>query len=232
MCLYFFIYIYQEKSSSYHTVASDVGTNQLFLPSDNISSQSYMNNISEWTENNKMQLNERKTKLMVFNYTKNHQFATRINLNGTLLETISETTLLGTVISSDLTWHKNTELLTKKGYQRMTILRNLYQFDIPQEDLVMIYAQYIRSILEYNSNVWFSNLTEEEKDDIERVQRVALKIIMQEKYICYEQALKNLNLDTLQERRLMLAERFAKKCPKSEKFQNLFPKNEKDGLNL
>ena len=131
-------------------VASDVGTHQLFLPSDNISSQSYMNNISEWTENNKMQLNERKTKVMVFNYTKNHQFATRINLNGTLLETISETTLLGTVISSDLTWHKNTEMLTKKGYQRMTILRNLYDFDIPQEDLVIIYAQYIRSILEYN----------------------------------------------------------------------------------
>ena len=114
----------------------------------------------------------------------------------------------------------------------MTILCNLFEFDIPQEDLVMIYAQYIRSILEYNSNVWFSNLTEEEKDDIERVQRVALKIIMKEKYISYEQALKNLNLDTLQERRLMLAERFAKKCPKSEKFQNLFPKNEKDGLNL
>ena len=78
----------------------------------------------------------------------------------------------------------------------------------------------------------FSNLTEEEKDDIERVQRVALKIIMKEKYISYEQALKNLNLDTLQERRLMLAERFAKKCVKSEKFQNLFPKNEKEGLNL
>ena len=213
-------------------VASDVGINQLFLPSENIASQSYMNNICDWTEKNQMQLNERKTKVMIFNRTNKYQFATRISLNSTLLETISETTLLGTVISSDLTLHKNTEMLTKKGYQRMTILRNLYEFDIPQEDLVMIYAQYIRSILEYNSNVWFSNLTEEEKDDIERVQRVALKIIMKEKYISYEQALKNLNLDTLQERRLMLAERFAKKCAKSEKFQNLFPKNEKEGLNL
>jgi hypothetical protein len=47
-----------------------------------------------------------------------------------------------------------------------------------------------------------------------------------------EQALNNLNLDTLQDRRLMLAERFAKKCSKSEKFQKLFPKNEKEGINL
>ena len=191
-----------------------------------------MDKISEWTKNNKMKLNEKKTQIMIFNHTKKYQFATRINLDGTLLETISETTLLGTVITSDLTWHRNTEMITKKGYQRMTILRNLYEFDIPQKDLVQIYSQYIRSILEYNSNVWFSNLTEEDKDDIERVQRVALKIILKEKYISYEQALVDLNLDTLQNRRLMLAERFANKCTKGGKFQNLFPKNQKDGLNL
>ena len=112
---------------------------------------------------------------MIFNYTKNYQFATRIYLNNTLLETISETCLLGTIVSSDLTWHKNSEMLTKKGYQRMTILRNLYEFDIPVEDLVMIYSLYIRSILEFNSNVWFSSILEEEKDDIELVQKLLIK---------------------------------------------------------
>ena len=160
-----------------HHVASDIGVNQLYLPSENVCSQSYMNNVSEWTQSNKMELNERKSKVMIFNYTKNYQFATRIYLNNTLLETISETCLLGTIVSSDLTWHKNSEMLTKKGYQRMTILRNLYEFDIPVEDLVMIYSLYIRSILEFNSNVWFSSITEEEKDDIERVQKIACKII-------------------------------------------------------
>jgi benzoyl-CoA reductase/2-hydroxyglutaryl-CoA dehydratase subunit BcrC/BadD/HgdB len=87
-----------------------------------------------------MQLNARKTKVMIFNYTKNHQFATRISLNGALLETIYETTLLGTVISSDLTWHNNTEMITKKKYQRMTILSNLYEFDIPQESIRLFWA--------------------------------------------------------------------------------------------
>ena len=33
----------------------------------------------------------------------------------------------------------------------------------------------------------------------------------------------------LQERKLMLAERFAKKCAKSEKFQNQFPTNKIKG---
>ena len=75
-----------------------------------------MNTISEWTKNNKMRLNEKKTKVMIFNHTKNYQFAARIYRIGTLLQTVSGTSLLHTVISSDLTWHKNTEMLTKDDY--------------------------------------------------------------------------------------------------------------------
>ena len=61
----------------------------------------------------------------------------------------------------------------------MTILRNLYNFNIPEEDLVQIYCLYIRSVLEYNSSVWFSSITQEENYDIERVQRCACKIILE-----------------------------------------------------
>ena len=209
----------------YQHVASDIGVDQLYLPSQNSLSQNYMNNICEWTEINKMKLNEQKSKVMVFNFTKNYQFSTRVHLNNTLLEIIRETRLLGTIVSSDLTWHKNTQLLVQKGYQRMTMLRKLYNFDIPQEDLLLIYCLYIRSILEYNSNVWFSSITEEEKEDLERVQAISFRIILKEEYSDYQQALSDLNMKSLHERRQMLAFRFATKCTKSEKFSNLFPKN-------
>ena len=119
-----------------------------------------------------MKLNEEKSKLMIFNYN-DTKFSTRVSLNNTLLETISETRLLGTIISSDLKWHKNTQELTRKGYQRMTILRNLYEFDVPLEDMVYIYTLYIRSVLEVNSNVWFSSITEEETNNLEEVQLIA-----------------------------------------------------------
>ena len=192
-------------------VASDVGIDQLFLPSENVPAQKYMDNISRWTENNKMQLNEKKSNLMVFNYTHDYQFATRVTLNNSLLDVIHETRLLGSVISSNLKWHKNTEQLTKKGFQRMIILRNLVEFDVPQEDLVLIYCQYIRSVMEFNSSVWFSTITQEEKDDIERVQRCAIKLIMKEEYQTYEDALEQLKLQNLSDRREMLALRIAKK---------------------
>ena len=118
-----------------------------------------MDNICDWTNQKMMKLNEEKSKVMIVNYTHNFQFATRVQINDKLLETIQETTLLGTVVSSDLKWHSNSDQLVKKAYQRMTILRKLYAFNLPLEDLVMIYNLYIRSILEFNSNVWFSSIT-------------------------------------------------------------------------
>ena len=98
-----------------------------------------MDNISEWTDSKKMKLNVKKTNFLISNFTRNYQFYTRVQLNEKLPETIRETKLLGTVVSSELKWHANSDLLTKRGYQRMPILRNLYEFHIPTEDLVLIY---------------------------------------------------------------------------------------------
>ena len=178
-----------------------------------------------------MKLNESKSKLMIFNRTRNYQFSTRIHLNNSLLDIVNETRLLGTILTSDLSWHKNSESLALKGYQRMVILRKLYEFNVPQKDLVQIYCMYIRSILEYNSSVWFSAITQEEKNNIERVQRIACRIILKEKYTSYEEALEHLDLQNLNQRRIMLASRFAKKCTQHEKFRDLFPKTE-NPLNL
>ena len=206
-------------------VASDIGIGQLFIPSENLKSQSHMNEISSWTELNKIKLNKSKSKCMIFNRTRNYQFSTRLTLDSTLLETIHETRLLGTIVSSDLTWHKNTQLLIQRGYQRMMILRNLYSFNVSQEDLVQIYCMYIRSVIEFNSSVWFSSITQEEKNDIERIQRVACKIILKENFFSYEQALVQLKLVNLNDRRTILATRFADKCSKNDQFSNLFPIN-------
>ena len=215
----------------YQHVASDIGIDQSYIPSENLQSQNYADKICQWTEQNKMKLNEKKCKVMIFNRTRNYQFSTRVHINNTILETISETQLLGTVITSDLTWNKNTQHLTQKGFQRMTILRKLYEFNIPREDLVQIYCMYIRSVVEFNSCVWFSSITQEQKNNIERVQRIACMIIMKNDYVNYENALEKLNLQTLSDRRDMLASRFANKCTNNDRFKDLFPTTE-HGLNL
>ena len=50
---------------------------------------------------------------MVFNFTKNHQFSTRLRLEGKILDTVSETKLSGTKVTNDLKWAKNTSFIVK-----------------------------------------------------------------------------------------------------------------------
>ena len=74
-----------------------------------------------------------------------------------------------------------------------------------------IFVLYIRSILEHSFQAWNFNITEEESMDLERVQKVACKIILQDNYICYDNALETLDLNTLKDRRHLFCLIFAKK---------------------
>ena len=89
------------------------------------------------------------------------------------------------------------------------------------------YIAYIRSILEQSCTVWNSGLTEENVKDIERVQKSALKLILAEKYLSYENALNILELETLADRRKILCLKFAKKCLNNEKMKSFLTENRK-----
>ena len=130
------------------------------------------------------------------------------------------------MIKDDLTWKSNTEMLTKKAYMRMIILKKLVQFSIPIEELIQIYILYIRSIVEQYAVVWHSSITNGERNDLERIQKVALRIIFGNTYTTYSDALEQAGLDTLAARRKKLCLNFAKKCIKNEKTQSMFPTNE------
>jgi hypothetical protein len=199
--------------------------NEKFLPSENIQSQLNLHQIVDWTRANKMKLNKKKTEVMIFNFTKDYQFSTRLYIEDTLIEIVNQTKLLGTIISSDLKWQNNTDMLVKKAYQRMIILHKLHSFGMPDDELVNIYILYLRSILEQSCQLWHYAITEDEKSELERVQKVACKVILDSRYADYESALESLNLDTLSIRREKLCLRFSKKCLKYDQTKEMFPLN-------
>ena len=163
---------------------------------------------------------------MIFNATDNLQFATRLSVNGHLLEVINETDLLGVTISSDLTWRSNTRSLVQRAYRRIILLHKLFEFAVPEKDLVTIYILFIRSILEQSCVVWHSAITKEEETCLERVQKVCLKVILKHSYDNYEEALMRTGLTTLADRREKLCLNFAIKCTKHEKNCQMFPLND------
>ena len=92
-------------------VASDIGIHQKYLPSKHIQSQQNLTKIEDWTLATEAKLNVGKSKVLIFNFTDNFPFSTRLYMDNVLLEIISETNLLGTIVSADLKWYQNTEML-------------------------------------------------------------------------------------------------------------------------
>ena len=99
----------------------------------------------------------------------------------------------------------------------MEIIRKLSSFKAPICDMKQIYIAYIRSMLEQSSK------TVQNKNDLERVQKVALTFILKDNYQTYENALHILDLETLKEIRIHLGLEFSRKCLKNKKMKYLFP---------
>ena len=57
--------------------------------------------------------------------------------------------------------------------------------------------------VEQSATVWYSSLTKENSDDIERVKKSAIKIIMGSSFKSYMKSFEILDLDTLSERRIL-----------------------------
>ena len=185
-----------------------------------------MNKISQWTQDNKMLLNTKKTNAMIFNFSNQRQFTSRIEVEQETVEVITQTKLLGVIVNNKLTWDKNTRFLVQKANSRMRLLHKLVSFSVPVEDLINIYILYIRSIVEQSCQVWHSSLTLENLQSLERIQKNALKIILQEEYLNYSNALSITGLKSLFERRNDLCLRFAIACTKNDKAKSMFPLNE------
>ena len=103
---------------------------------------------SERTVNQKMIINEWKTKTIIFNFTHNYQFTTKLSINNKDVEVIDSTRLLGTIIQKDLKWDLNTAEIVRKANARMEILRRVSSFGAPVKDLRDIYVLFVRSLLE------------------------------------------------------------------------------------
>ena len=173
------IYLLNIGIASYNVrahVPSDIPEHNQVILAENLKTSKHLEEISEWTKKKKMQLNLKKTKSMIFNFSKKNQFTTKLSVNNVDLEIVKEAKLLGIIITSDLKWNKNTKVIVKKAFGRMQLLFKSANFTKNRSDLRSIYLTFIRSILEQSAVVWHSSLTKKNRRDLERVQRCAVRM--------------------------------------------------------
>ena len=111
------------------------------------------------------------------------------------------------------------EDFVRQSNRRMSFLHKASKFTSNSNDLKKIYMLQVRSKLEKSAVLWHSSLSKKNRNDLERVQKSALRLILGNKYTSYSEALKLLNIETLEDRRKLLCLKFAKNCLKVDKLR-------------
>ena len=130
------------------------------LPQDRNIMQQHFNDLMKHANKHKMVINENKSKVMLFNQGRKYDFLPAIEAdNGKFLQTVEEIRLLGLVVRSDLSWQGNTDLICKKAYGRLWMIRNLKKLGVDRNDLLDVYNKQCRSILELAVPAWAPCIT-------------------------------------------------------------------------
>ena len=132
--------------------------------------------------------------------------------------------VLGITLCDNLKWGQNTKEIVDKACKRLYLLRVLKRAGVPPDHLITIYCALVRSVFEYACQVWSSSVQSHLKQQLERVQKRALRIIFPGSD--YEKAPCRGSIPSLSERRLCLCNKtFDKACePSSRLFSNVTPR--------
>ena len=169
---------------------------------------------------------------MVFNSSTTWDFEPNFEVDGTVIQVVKDTKLLGIHLTFDLKWKKHVNMTTKQAYARLWILKRLVNLGARRDILVDTYIKQVRTVLEYGVPVWHSSLTLQQKSQLERVQKTSMNVILGREYQSASSARKVLKLHTLEKRRINICLKFGLKAAKNKNHTKWFKASQNGNLNL
>ena len=118
-----------------------------------------------------------------------------ICVNPQTLETVNSVKLLGLNVSGDIKWNVQVSEQVRKVSARLYFLRQLKKAHVATRQLILFYIKCFCSIIEYGSPVFHCTLPSCLSEDLERLQKCAMKIIYPD--LSYAKALELSGLLTL-----------------------------------
>ena len=140
--------------------------------------------IYNWLAVNKLSLNARKTKFMLF-----HTQGTKLNyipkifINGTIIERVQNFNFLGLTINENLSWKPHVDKIANKISKYSGILSRLKHF-LPSHILKTIYCSIIQSNLNYSILNWGFDCNR-----LVTLQKKIIRIICSSKYNAHTEPL-------------------------------------------
>lgn len=157
-----------------------------------------------------MKVNNEKTNPLCTSTNQALSTSSFVELDGTKIESKPTMKVLGFMMNDSCSMAANNAYIKKKFGARIWTITHLKKAKIKQDDLIRIYAASIRPIIMYAAQAYHFMLTEEQSEELERLQRIALRRIFHSG-TSYRSALESSGLPGLSDFRREICHKFAKK---------------------
>jgi len=131
--------------------------------------------IHDWSMKWLVKFNPQKTETLKISRKTNRPFHPPLVMDNNIISSVTEHKHLGLTISDDGTWGKHIDMISKKAYTRVNILRK-FKFILDRKTLEKIYMSFIRPLLEYGDVIW-DNKSVSLINKLESIQTEAARIV-------------------------------------------------------
>ena len=115
------------------------------LPEESNLLQHYIRDTEQFVSENKMTINKQKIKVISFTKSRKWDFPPELHFSdGTQIEYLKETKLVGVIVSEDLKWYKNTLYICQKARQMLWILRRMVKLHLNIHQMFDVYIKEVR----------------------------------------------------------------------------------------
>ena len=170
-----------------------------------------------------MKVNSAKTSMLCISDAMSYKASAFIyDAEGSKIQSSDKMKILGFHFSNKPTMHAHVEALQKRFRCQYWTLFHLKRAGFNEEKLAKVYRTVILPIAYYCQVVYHAMITDEQDQQIERLQSKALKCIYGP-YHSYASMREMAGVTTLRQRRIQATDKFASKCVGSDRFSRWFP---------
>ena len=191
-------------------IATTISSNKQHLSIHAKSSETFYSGVKTASEELGMKTYGLKTQLLCVSAAGNQNVESYIRINNGKVVSSEELKICGFRFGSKPTADNQVSAIESKFHSRVWALRNLKRSGFTKTELRDCYTSLIRPVFDYTAVVYDSLLTGDQSQRLEQLQRRAIKILCGIDSI-YKDALAELSLSTLEDRRRALVDKFIQK---------------------
>ena len=135
------------------------------------------NDFTEWCVESYLDLNVNKTKEMIVDFRRRGHTHRAIQIHDEKVKIVYLYKYISILSDDTLKRDLNTKAISKKGNQRLHLLRKLRFFNFNPAIFKLFYKSFLESIFTFSFTCWFYNLYTKQRNSLQRIVNFSSKII-------------------------------------------------------